>query len=193
MAGVDGGVAAYSDRVRWDRLFDDLEGQLAAQTRLELDAEVAERTRAERARVTLGERIHGTRDGDVAVRLRGGAVVHGVLRDSGEGWMLLDDPVGRQQLVPTGAVLGISGLARPRDDGRARRFAIGTALREVSRDRRAVVVVDVDGGRVHGTIDAVGADAFDIAEHPQDTPRRSENVREVRAVPFAAVAVISST
>ena len=31
--------------MRWDRLFDDLEGQLAAQHLLERDAEVADRTR----------------------------------------------------------------------------------------------------------------------------------------------------
>lgn len=50
---------AYIGRMRWDRLFDDLEAQLAAQTRLELDAEVAERTRTERSKITLGERVAG--------------------------------------------------------------------------------------------------------------------------------------
>ena len=39
--------------MRWDRLFDDLEGQLAAQHLLEGDAEVADRTRRERALLTL--------------------------------------------------------------------------------------------------------------------------------------------
>lgn len=54
-------------------------------------------------------------------------------------------------------------------------------------------MVDVDGGTVHGTIDAVGADAFDIAEHPLDSPRRAEHLRGERVIPFAAVAVISSS
>lgn len=179
--------------VRWDRLFDDLEAQVAARARLELDAEIAERTRIERSRITLGERIVGALGAEVVLRLRGGSVVRGRLEDSGDGWALLVEPIGRQLLVPTPAVLGISGLGRPRDDTRARRFGLGSAVRIISRDRRAVVVIDVDGGTVHGTIDAVGADALDIAEHPLDSPRRPEHVHGERVIPFASVAVITST
>lgn len=185
--------AFYIGHVRWDRLFDDLEAQLAAQTRLELDAEVAERTRTERSKVTVGERVAGAVGSPVVVRLRGGSIARGVLEDSGDGWLLLVEGTGRQLLVPTGAVLGVSGLGRPRDDTRARRFGMGSALRGISRDRRAVAVVDVDGGTVHGTIDAVGADAFDLTEHPLDSPRRPEHVRGERVIPFAAVALISSS
>lgn len=179
--------------VRWERLFDDLEAQVAAQLRLELDAEVAERTRLERARITLGERVVGALGAEVTVRLRGGSVVRGRLEDCGDGWLLVVEAGGRQLLAPGSAVLGISGLGRPRDDTRARRFGIGSAVRLISRDRRAVVVVDVDGGSVHGTIDAVGADAFDIAEHPLDAPRRPEHVLGERVIPFASVAAITST
>lgn len=183
----------YIGRVRWDRLFDDLEAQLAAQTRLELDAEVAERTRTERSKVTLGERISGAVGAHLVIRLRGGSVARGRLDDCGDGWLLLVEDGGRQQLVSVAAVLGASGLGRPRDDTRARRFGIGSAVRGISRDRRAVAVIDVDGGTVHGTIDGVGADAFDITEHPLDSPRRAANVRGERVVPFAAVALISSS
>lgn len=179
--------------VRWERLFDDLEAQVAARARLELDAEVAERTRLERSRITLGERLVGALGSEVTLRLRGGAVVRGRLEDCGDGWLLVVETGGRQALVPTLAVLGVSGLGSPRDDTRARRFGVGSALRLISRDRRAVVVVDVDGGSVHGTIDAVGADAFDIAEHPLDSPRRAEHVHGERVVPFASVAAITST
>lgn len=179
--------------VRWDRLFEDLEARAAAQSRLELDAEVAERTRLERARVTLGERVAGAGGVLLTLRLRGGTVVRGQVEDSGDGWVLLVEEGGRQLLVPVASVLGISGLGRPRDDTRARRFGLGSAVRGVSRDRRAVVVRDVDGGSVHGTIDSVGADAFDLAEHPSDSPRRPENVRGTRVIPFGAVAMIAST
>lgn len=166
---------------------------MAAQSRLELDAEVAERTRLERSRITLGERMAGALGARVTLRLRGGTVVRGQVEDSGDGWVHVVEDGGRQLLVPAPSVLGISGLGRPRDDTRARRFGLGSAVRVVSRDRRAVVVLDVDGGSVHGTIDAVGADAFDIAEHPLDSPRRPENVRGERVIPFTAVAMIAST
>lgn len=187
------GSIATLGHVRWDRLFDDLEARAAAQSRLELDAEVAERTRLERARITLGERVAGAGREQVTVRLRGGSVVRARVEDSGDGWILLVEEGGRQLLVPVTAVLGISGLGRPRDDTRARRFGLGSALRSISRDRRAVVVLDVDGGTVHGPIDGVGADAFDVAEHPIDSPRRPENVRGERVIPFDAVAMIAST
>ncbi|HIZ98579.1 MAG TPA: hypothetical protein H9805_08370 [Candidatus Janibacter merdipullorum] len=179
--------------MRWERLFDDLEAQVAARTRLELDAEVAERTRMERARITLGERLVGATGAALTLRLRGGTSARGSLEDSGEGWILLTETGGRQLLVMTGAILGVTGLGRPRDDTRARRFGVGSALRIISRDRRAVGVLDVDGGSAHGTIDAVGADAFDLAEHPLDSPRRPEHVHGERVIPFAAVAVITST
>ena len=186
-------VLPYIGSVRWDRLFDDLEAQLSARDRLELDAEIAERTRLERAKVTLGERILGAHGRDLAARLRGGTTVRGELVDSGDGWMLFVEPGDRQVLVSLPAVLGLSGLGRPRDDARARRFGIGSALRGISRDRRTVVVTDIDGGVVHGTVDAVGADSFAVTEHPLDTPRRTEHIRGERMVPFAALAAVAGT
>lgn len=74
----------------------------------------------------------------------------------------------------------------------ARRLELGYALRAISRDRRAVHVHDVCGGLVIGTIDAVGADVFDISEHASDEPRRAGNVRARRTVPFVAVSAVAS-
>lgn len=178
--------------MRWDRLFDDLEAQLDAQARLERDAEVADRTRAERARITLGERLVGALGDELTLHLRGRTSLTGVLEDTGEGWLLVLDR-GRSVLVVSAAVVGVHGLRRaPRDDTRARRFGVGYALRVISRDRRPVVVTDIDGTAAHGTIDAVGADAFDLAEHPLDAPRRRGDVRAVRTVPFAGLATVAS-
>ena len=64
--------------MRWDRLFADLEGQLAAGERRELDDEVAERTRRERALVPLAERLASAFGSEVVLGLVGGVRVSGV-------------------------------------------------------------------------------------------------------------------
>lgn len=179
--------------MRWERLFDDLEAQLDAQERLELDAEISERTRLERSKVSVGDRVVGARGVAVTVHLAAGRRVEGVVVDVGDGWFVLEDR-SRPVLVAAHAVMGIVGLPhRPRSGAAAaRRLGLGYALRAVSRDRRAVHVHDTDGGVVSGTIDAVGADVLDVSEHAPDEPRRGENVRAQRAIPFAAVASVTA-
>lgn len=178
--------------MRWDRLFDDLEAQLVAQERLELDAEVSERTRAERSKIALSDRLLGATGERVTVHLAAGRRVEGLIADVGDGWFVLEDR-GRPVLVPVHAVVGVVGLPhRPRSESSARRLGLGYALRAVSRDRRPVHVHDVYGGLVSGTIDAVGADVLDVSEHAPDEPRRGENVRARRALPFAAVASVTA-
>jgi hypothetical protein len=43
---------------------------------------------------------------------------------------------------------------------------------------------------VTGTLDRVGADYAEMAEHPADEPRRRDAVQGVRAVVIGAVAVV---
>ncbi|WP_377643850.1 hypothetical protein [Oryzobacter terrae] len=188
--------------MRWDRLFADLEGQLAAGERRELDDEVAERTRRERALVPLADRLAQLPGSSVTIGLVGGRRLEGELADLGDGWMLLRT-AGRDVLVPLSVLAAVTRHAVPGPEGppsrggdvaaSARRFGLGSALRALSRDRATVAVhlVGVQAALV-GTIDAVGADHLDLAEHPEGTVRRRENVSAVTTVATSALLLVES-
>lgn len=184
--------------MRWEGLFADLEGQLAAEERRELDDEVAERTRRERALVTMTDRLAGAAGTSVRLGLSLDIRVQGELADLGDDWVLLRaEASGREQLVPTASVVTVSALGQHVEAARsARRFGLGYALRALSRDR-ATVAVCLGGGAAPGvvlvgTIDAVGADHLDLAEHPAGLPRRRENVTALTTVPFRALVLVES-
>ena len=185
------GPTAYSRGMRWEALFDDLEGQWLAEERRERDADVADRTRAERVRVLLVERLAGSLGCQLTFTLTGAETIVGTLDDLGADWLLLTDDVGHEIIVATGSVLAITGLSRSIDPAAtARRFTMGYALRALARDRATVILTDTAGGRVAGTIDAVGKDWCDISEHPVDEARRPGQVRARRTVPTAAIVTV---
>ena len=176
--------------MRWDDLFGDLEAQWVAEERRELDAEVADRTRRERALVGLQHRFAAAAGCDLTVGLGTGRSLTGQVADVGDGWVLLRT-ASSTALVPFGGLTSVVGLG-PRADagGVGRRFGLGFALRGLSRDRAVVRLTDVSGALLTGTIDAVGQDFLELAEHPADLPRRAENVTGRRVVPFTALAVV---
>jgi hypothetical protein len=71
-------------------------------------------------------------------------------------------------------------------------LTVRSALRGIARDRSAVQVhlVDPTAGILHGTVDRVGADFVDVAEHPAGEPRRPREVRASVLVPLAALAAL---
>ena len=179
--------------MRWDRLFDDLEAQLGAEERRELDSEVADRTRRERASVALSSRFAAALGTTVRVRLVTGAVVRGQLVDLGEDWLLLRLESGADAVVPVHALAGVSDLpARASAARTARRFALGYALRGLSRDRVQVAITDTGGQVMTGTIDVVGADFLDVAEHAAGESRRAENLTGRQTLPFSALVLVES-
>ncbi|KAB7741848.1 hypothetical protein GA707_16670 [Nostocoides sp. F2B08] len=181
--------------MRWQGLFDDLDGQWAAEERRDRDAEVADRTRAERARVALAERCAASRGAVLGVWTVTGEPLEGTLVDLGADWLLLRDGAGRELLVASAAMTAVTGLSRHSDPAvTSRRFALGYALRALSRDRASVIVTDRSGGRVSGTIDAVGQDWFDLSEHPVDEPRRTGALTGRRTIAtWAVVSVLSAS
>lgn len=182
--------------MRWDELFDDLEAQFDQERRAGLDAEVGERVRAERSRGLLIDRLRAGTGQRVRVEVLGDDGVVGLVQRVGPDWLLIVDGGAGDSVVPLAAVLAVSGLG-PRTaeqpSGALGRIEAGLGLahvlRGLARDRAGVALALVDGRRLAGTLDRVGADYCELAEHPGGEPRRPGAVRAVRAVPFAAIAV----
>jgi hypothetical protein len=181
--------------MRWERLFDDLEGQVRALEQAELAAEVSDRTRREAARLRLADRLRGTLGHPVSCHVLGAGAVSGTILAVGPDWLLLEEPAGREALLPFGVLVGVSGLSvrssAPGAEGAvAARLGLAHALRGIARDRSPVALTCVDTSTVHGTVDRVGADFLELAQHGAGEARRAGAVRGVRAVPLAAVAVL---
>ena len=184
---------------RWQALFADLEAQLAAQESLDVASEVAERTRRERALIPFAARLAAHLAGPITVELVTGARLVGVLEDLGEDWILLvvESAPGSarrtRHLLPAAALTGLlDPPARAKEARTARRFGLGSALRVLSRDRATVTVEDLSGRLCTGTIDAVGQDYLELAEHALGEWRRSSAVQGRRLTPFAALVSVRS-
>ncbi len=177
--------------MRWEELFEDLEALLDEQDRAAFDAEVADRERAERAALGLADRLRGQSGRPVRLRLQDSDLVEGAVGEVGEQWLTLDGagPV----LVPLAAIGTVAGLGRsaaPDEPGLVRRLPLTVVLRGLSRDRATVRLRLLGGVSLEGTIDRVGVDHLDLAEHPVDEPRRPSAVRGVVTVRLAALASV---
>jgi hypothetical protein len=181
--------------MRWQQLFADLQAQFDEEEAAAERGEFASRARAEMGAVRLTERLRGALGVRVALGCGAAGPVAGVLVDVGSDWLLTEDERGRQDLVAARAVRTVAGLGRrtatPGPDGVvAQRLDLRRALRALARDRSTVQVVLDDGGVLGGTLDRVGADYVELAEHPSDMPRRAEAVQGVRAIVIDAIAVV---
>lgn len=183
--------------MRWEALFTDLEAQLAASERLELDAEIADRMRADAAAVELTDRLRGSLGLPIAVHLMSGSVFEGTLSHAGSEALVLHDP-RHQVLIPYGAAIqyvGLSRLAVGEPSKVRQRLGLASALRGLARDRTLLSVLAVRGAgetALHGVIDRVGRDHLDLAVTGDGEDRRPSNVRRVVTVPFAALAALKS-
>lgn len=142
-------------------LFDDLEGQAAAEFEADREAELADRARAEYGSVTLASRLMASRGRDVAIDLPHVGRVEGSLVRVGDGWFLLGG-AGQDWIVPLHAVVaihGASGRSVPEVAWSAvDRLGLGSALRRLADADERCLVHLADGTRHETYVHRVGAD-----------------------------------
>ncbi len=196
-------------RVHWDRLFEDLEGQLASEWEAEraaLDAE-SERLRISRLDLRSRLRVLCAREASATIDLAGTGRFRARLQSLGADWVAAlgaPDEGGAAsravRLLPLHAIHGIAvdhgALLGSLDDtgdeppSLRERMTLGFVLRDLARRRVAVRLTSVDGDDLHGTIDRAGADHLDIALHDPGDARLADAVRGFRIIPFAAIASV---
>ena len=175
--------------MRWERLFADLAAQFDAAEEAEFAGEVADRSRRELALVKLADRMRSA-EGEVQLGLAAGETARGAVVGCGADWLLLADD-GVETLVVLAAVAWVRGLSSAADTTASvvtARLGLGHALRGIARDRAETTVLLTTGTRLTGTIDRVGADFVDLAEHPAGEARRASAVQSLRTLPFSSLA-----
>lgn len=188
----------YAVAMRWDDLFADLEAQLAAGERRDLDVEIGERARAEAATVELADRLRGSVGLRIGVHLGSGTVYEGTLSHAGSQWLVLDEE-RHQLLIPHTAAVRYAGLSRLAVGAATevrQRLGLASALRGLARDRASLAVMVSRGAAaesvLHGVIDRVGRDFLDLAVTDPGEERRPANVSAVATIPFSALAGLRS-
>lgn len=191
--------------MRWDRFFEDLEGQLDAEWEAERAALDTEAERLRLSRVTLRERVaamaaQGRPEAVVAFELCDGTFCEGAVAAVGVDWAAVSEEGSRShtRVIPLASVVSISvprtvllRSARPEASPRpllSDRMTLGFVVRDAAR-RRLAITVHLSGRRtLGGTVDRAGVDHLDLALHEPGTPRRESAVVGYRMVPFAAIA-----
>ncbi|WP_298037773.1 hypothetical protein [uncultured Microbacterium sp.] len=189
--------------MHWDRMFEDLEGQLAAEWEAEravLDAE-SERLRISKLSLRARLRALAQAEASVGIRLRGGLRRTVRITMMGADWFAVRETTDRQvMIVPLsalttvatdhGALLGSLAEDTASVEDVRGRMSFGFLLRDLARRRVPVHLTLIDGDLVHGTIDRAGEDHLDIAVHDAGQARRASAVSAFHMVPFEAVVLL---
>jgi hypothetical protein len=146
-------------------VLDDLEQQAEAAYDAERGAELADRSRSAYQEVTLASRLTASVGTEVGLDVVGVGAVGGTLERVGTGWCLLAGQAG-EWVLPLAALTAVRG-ASPRSVPEAAwspvaKLGLGAALRRVADGGEECVVHLVDGRRVEGTVQRVGADFVEV-------------------------------
>lgn len=192
-------ISPTVEDVEWEHLFDDLEGQLAAEWESERAALDAESERLRISRLTLHDRLRAmsAHDTRMVLELAGGERWDAVLRVVGADWIGVSaGGDSRLRLAPLSAIASVAvdhgtllgSLAPDVPDGGLRgRMTLGFVLRDLARRRVPVTIGSASADPQHGTIDRAGADHLDLALHDPHEARRARSVRGFRSIPFSAL------
>lgn len=187
--------------MRWDDLFADLEGQLEQGLGAEDLDLAAEEERLRLGRLGLRDRLAALAGEELALELRDGSRLPFRIETIGRDWVsgMAAESRGRSCVVPIDAVAAIlpgpdlvpASLAGQDEhpDALSRRLGLPFVLRDLCR-RRSPVAVTTTTRALHGTIDRVGRDHLDLAEHDPGEPRRAAAVRSIRILPFSAILLV---
>lgn len=170
-------------------VLDDLEQQAEAAYGAERLAELADRSRAEYAAVTLASRLAASIGREVVLDVAGLGPLRGEVSRTARGWLLLSGaaPGGSQEwVVPTSAVRRVQG-ASDRSLPEAAwsplgGLGLGSALRRLAAAGQRCVLHLVDGSAFEAVLARVGAD-FVEARVAQD---------RLELVAFGALAAVQS-
>lgn len=205
--------------MRWDNLFDDLEGQLEHELSADESDARAEVERLRLGRLSLRSRLAGLSGatggtGPLAIRL---ALVSGetiLVRPVtfGRDWLAgdlvtTDAPWAGAESRASAAMCvlpfaSIAAVVLQQDqisdslDGEVEsaerlidRIGLAFVLRDLCR-RRKTLLIRTATGDLTGTLDRVGRDHVDLAVHPADALRRMRSVQEIRIVPLVQIRLV---
>lgn len=156
-------------RVNWTDVLGDVETQMLAEERLELEAEVADRATREAATLGLADRLRAAVGTAVRLEICGVGGVRGQLDAVGPDWLTVrETSAAGASFVPlkaVSAVRDLQGGAAPLEGVVATRYTAQMVLRRISSAGLPVVVTLADGGARRGRLGVVGKDYVELVEN----------------------------
>lgn len=157
--------------VDWDEqlfsLLDDLEGQADALFDADRDGQLADRSRAEYAVVTLASRLMASRGSEVVLDVLGVGQVGGLLQRVGADWCLVHGSA-QDWVVRLSAVAGVDGASSRSVPEVAwspiARLGLGSALRRLAETGERCVVHGIDRSTRDVVIGRVGRDFVEATQ-----------------------------
>ncbi len=178
-----------SGSARFEALLNGIAAEAEAADAAALDADIAEVERAARAESRVLDRLRG--QARVTLEMVGGQLVTGLVAAVGRDVVVLAADDG-DWAVP---LWGISAVVNPGDSARSarsmsERLGMLSVARAWSRQRSVVRIMRIGAPPLDGTVDSVGADYVELAEHDPGEPRRGEAVRRQVLIPLGAISGI---